>query len=191
MNKKNRVFAFLFPGIIIGLFFLFSACENDVKTVNMLTVSDTLAVEIITDIEMVQSEGGVLSFILTGPLLERYDSDDPYIVFPNGVKIIFYDSLENIRSELSANYGISYEKKKMMEAKNDVVVINHQKNERLNTERLIWDRKKKLITSDVFVKITSKDKTIYGENGMEADEKFESWKLKKVRGDILVKDDNY
>jgi LPS export ABC transporter protein LptC len=191
MNKKNRIFASLFPGIIMGLLFLFSACENDVKTVNMLTISDTLAVEIITDIEVVQSEGGVLSFILTGPLLEKYDSDDPYIVFPNGVKIIFYDSLENIRSELSANYGISYEKKKIMEAKNNVVVINHQKNERLNTECLIWDRTKKLITSDVFVKITTENQTIYGENGMEADERFESWKLKKVRGDILVKDDDY
>ncbi len=191
MNKNNRIFAFLFPGIIMGLLFLFSACENDVKTVNMLTISDTLAVETITDIEVVQSEGGVLSFILTGPLLERYDGDDPYIVFPDGLKIIFYDSLENIRSELSANYGISYEKKKMMEAKNNVVVINFQKNERLNTERLIWDRKKKLIISDVFVKITTENKTIYGENGMEADERFESWKLKKVRGDILVKDDNY
>lgn len=175
----------------MGLLFLFSACENDVKTVNMLNVSDTLAVETITDIEIVQSEGGVLSFILTGPLLEKYDSEDPYIVFPKGVKIIFYDSLENIRSELSANYGISYEKKKIMEAKNDVIVINHQKNERLNTERLIWNRKKKLITSDVFVKITTENNTIYGENGMEADERFDSWKLKKVRGDILVKDDDY
>lgn len=175
----------------MGFLFLFSACENDINTVNMLNVSDTLAMEIITDIEIVQSEGGVLSFILTGPLLEKYDGDDPYIVFPKGVKIIFYDSLENIRSELSANYGISYEKKKIMEAKSDVIVINHQKNERLNTERLIWNRTKKLITSDVFVKITTENNTIYGENGMEADERFESWKLKKVRGDILVKDDDY
>jgi len=56
---------------------------------------------------------------------------------------------------------------------------------------LVWNRTKKLITSDVFVKITTENNTIYGENGMEADERFDSWKLKKVRGDILVKDDTY
>jgi len=93
--------------------------------------------------------------------------------------------------ELTANWGISWEKRKVMEAKNNVVVINHETQEQLDTEHLVWNQNDKLIYSEVFVKITTPDKTIYGENGMEADEEFNSWKLKKVKGDIIVDKDEY
>lgn len=181
--KRTITFLFLIP--------LFYACENDVNTVTKLNVVDSLPVETIKDLKLVQSENGLVTFQLSGKTMKRYDKPSSYIEFPDGVHVIFYDSLKNVRSELTANYGISYEDKKIMEAKNDVEVINYQTNEKLNTEHLIWERKKKFIYSEVFVKITTEDKTIYGQNGMEADEQFESWKLKKVKGDILVDQDEY
>ena len=187
-TRFHSVFRILFPGCLPAfiLVVMLSSCENDVETVNLVSAPDTLPVEIIRDMEVIQSEYGKIQFVLSSPLLERYDGDDPYIEFPEGVKIVFYDSLQIIKSELTANWGISWEKRKVMEAKNNVVVINHETQEQLNTEHLIWNKNDKLIHSDVFVKITTPDKTIYGENGMEADEKFNSWKLKKVRGDIMV-----
>lgn len=177
--------------IIAAVCTLLVSCETDVKTVSKVTSTDSLPVEIIKDLEVVQSEKGINSFKLSGTLMERYEGDDPYIEFPEGVHIVFYDSLGNIRSELTADYGISYEKRKIMEAKRDVEVINYLTEEKLNTEHLIWNQNKRLIYSDVFVKITTDDKVIYGQNGMEADEQFESWKLKKVKGDILIDQDEY
>jgi LPS export ABC transporter protein LptC len=176
--------------IIPGLLLL-GSCENDLRQITMTSTVDTLAVETILDIEVAQSENGKLSLILTGPRMDRFGGDDPYIEFPEGVHVVFYDSLKRVKSELQANYGISYEKRNIMEARGDVVVINHQKNERLNTEHLTWDRNKKIISSEVFVKVTTPDKTIFGENGLVSDEQFESWKLKKVRGDIRVDKEKY
>ncbi len=171
--------------------FLLGSCENDLKQINLTNTADTLAIETIFDIEVAQSENGKLSLILTGPRMDRYEGNDPYIEFPQGVHIVFYDTLKNIKSELRANYGISFEKRNIMEAKGNVVVINHLNNERLDTEHLIWDRNKKIISSEVFVKVTTSDKTIFGENGLTSDEQFESWKLKKVRGDIRVDKNKY
>jgi len=175
---------------IPGMLFL-GSCENDLQQINMTMPADTLAVETIYNIEIEQSENGKLSLILTGPLMESYGGDDPYIEFPEGVHVVFYDTLKRVKSELRANYGISFEKRNIMEARGNVEVINHLKNERLNTEHLIWDRNKKLIQSEVFVKIITPGKTIYGENGMTSDEQFESWKLKKVRGDIRVSKEKF
>ncbi len=174
------------PGVL-----LLGSCENDIQQITMTMPVDTLPVETIRNIEVEQSENGKLSLVLTGPLMENYGGDDPYIEFPEGVHVVFYDTLKRMRSELRANYGISYEKRNIMEARGDVEVINHLKHERLNTEHLIWDRNKKIIQTEVFVRITTADKTIYGENGMTSDEQFESWKLKKVRGDIRVSKERF
>jgi LPS export ABC transporter protein LptC len=183
----------IFSGCLIWIILLFAlpSCENDVQQVNKISTADTIPVEIVKDFEVIESENSKLSFILTSPLLLRYEGKDPFIEFPEGLSIVFYDTSRTVKSELTANWGVSYEKRKIIEAKNDVVVINHEKNERLNTEHLIWDQNKRLIYSEVFVKITTEDKTIYGENGLEADEQFDSWRLKKVKGDILLDQDEY
>jgi len=45
-----------------------------------------------------------------------------------------------VESELRSNYAISYENSDIMEAKENVVVVN-KKGETLNTEHLIWEKK--------------------------------------------------
>lgn len=182
----TRFFLPVFWHLVLPGLILLGSCENDIRQISQTEIKDTLPVETVRNLEVVQTEQGMLSFILTSPLMVRYEGSDPVVEFPEGVHIVFYDTLKRIRSELSAMYGISYEKRYVMEARRDVEVINHLKNEKLNTEHLIWDRNKKIIYSEVFVMITTEDKTIYGENGLEADERFDSWKLKKVRGDIRV-----
>jgi LPS export ABC transporter protein LptC len=141
------------------------------------------------DIRVTESKNGLIQYSLTSPKLDHYLGKEPYLEFPQGFHIVFFDSSGAINSEITANYGINYEKKEIMEAHSDVVVINREKDEKLNTEQLTWDQKKHLIYTDKFVKITTKDKVIYGENGLESDEKFENWTLRKVRGDIMLDKD--
>jgi len=71
-----------------------------------------------------------------------------------------------------------------MEAKNNVIVTNI-KGEILNTEHLIWDQNKKIIYSDVFVKITTPTQILFGK-GLESDERFENWKIKNPTGNIFI-----
>ena len=91
----------------------------------------------------------------------------------------------NVTSSISANWAISHEKEKIVEAKSNVIVIN-AKGEKLNTEHLIWDEKKETISSDVFVKITTKTEVLMGE-GLEADQTFTKYIIKKPKGAFSLK----
>ncbi len=121
--------------------------------------------------------------------MNAFEGDDPYMEFPKGFTIEFYDTLFNITSTITGEYGIHYSEKRFMEARNNVVVTNYETGERLNTEELIWDQKKELIYSYKFVKITSEDGVIFGDT-LEAKQDFSWRRIKNTSGEIGVKDDD-
>jgi len=185
-SKHKKI---ILKGIIIYIFIIMLfACENDIKTLNSYTQVDSLPLELAYDIEVIYSDSGKIQACLESPLMKRYEEDGSYLEFPDGFKIIFYDSLKKKKSQITAKYGISYEKKKIMEAKNNVVVINTVKNERLETEHLVWDHRKKIIYSDVFVKITTPDEVIYGD-GLYSDQNFDSYTIKNPTGEFSINPD--
>jgi len=91
----------------------------------------------------------------------------------------------NVESELKAQYAVHYEDKRIWEARKDVEVIN-LKGERLNTEKLIWDERKELLSSDEQVKITTAEEIIYGK-GFEANQDFSKYRIFNVKGRITLK----
>ncbi len=172
---------------LVMLMLFFSACENDMEKVKLISTKDTLPNTSAKNVELFYSEFANVRIHLTAPLINEYELENPYREMPKGIKVLFFDSVGNQISSLRAEYAISYQNEQRMEAKNDVVVIN-EKNEQLNTEHLIWDQKKKKIFSEKFVKITTPDKIIHGD-GFESDETFDKWSLKKIRGTIEVEVD--
>jgi LPS export ABC transporter protein LptC len=76
-----------------------------------------------------------------------------------------------------------------MEAWGNVVVRNEKKNEQINTEHLIWDENRHRIWSDVKVKITRPDQTLYG-TSMESNEAFTDYSIQGVTGEMAVKKDS-
>lgn len=185
---RERWFNLLSVAVIFMATTLFS-CTNDMEEIKRLAVvDDTIPSMYARDVSIIQSENGHLKYILSAPLLQRYESKTgPTIVFEEGFKVVFYDSLnpEVVRTEITAKYGINKESEKIMEAKSDVIVINHLKKEQLNTEHLVWNQVTKKVFSDVFVKITTPDKILYGE-GMESDETFNRWSIRKPRGEMYI-----
>lgn len=163
---------------------LFS-CENDIRKVNLVTAADSLPASTVKDIDLIRSVSGKVVLELTAPLLKTYEGEDPYSEFPKGMKIIFYDSLMNITSQLTAEYGVSYDKRKIMVARTNVVVVNNKRHEQVNTEMLTWDQNTRKIFSDKFVKITTPEKIILGE-GFDSDETMDNYTIKKLKGTILV-----
>ncbi len=160
------------------------------KTINTISAIDTMPVESARDIEIIYSEEGTPRALLTSPLYNKYEGEKSYLEFPDGIKIIFYDSINNEKSQLTANYAISDEKSQIMEAKDNVVVINYEKDETINTEHLIWDQQKKIIYSNVFVKISTKDEVIYGQKGFESDQNMDKWVIKKTSAEFKIDNDD-
>lgn len=169
--------------ILIGLAMFFS-CKPDLEAIQTVTQQVNTPLESAFDVRILYSTHGRVQTIMEAPQMDRYHTAEPYLELPKGFVLIFFDSLMNETSRISANYAIQYEQKNLVEARNNVEVINEQ-NQKLNTEQLFWDRNRKLIYSDKFVKITTEDEILLGD-GFESDERFEKWMIKKTRGTFNI-----
>ncbi|CAN5193960.1 hypothetical protein BH09BAC5_BH09BAC5_06440 [soil metagenome] len=162
------------------------SCVNDPVKVNSFTKNITLPLLTESNVDLLYSDSARLKVHLTAPVLEEFGGVSPYEEMPKGVKVEFYNDSQQITSSLTANYAINKKKEQIMEAKNDVVVVN-TKGEKLNTEHLIWDGAKRRIRTDAFVKITTKEQVIWG-TGLDSDERFEEYEIKNITGTFLLKD---
>ncbi|MFW5687564.1 MAG: LPS export ABC transporter periplasmic protein LptC [Bacteroidota bacterium] len=170
---------------LLGVAMLFS-CKPDLKTIETITAKQgNLPVETASDMKIVYSTHGQIQMTMQAPFMQRFQGENPYMELPDGFVMVFFDSLMNETSRISAKYAIQYEEDQLIDARNDVVVENIENNEKLNTEQLIWDQKNERIYTEKFVKITTSDEVLYGD-GFESDERFTSWEIKNPRGTFYV-----
>lgn len=164
------------------------SCENSISTVKEVTRADTLENLSAKNIVYIRSDSGKVKVRLTAPLMKRFEGKTIYTEFPNGFEAFFYDSLDRPSSRIRANYGISYESTKLMVARNDVEVENFKTLEKLNTESLYWNQRKKIIFTRAFVKITSPERVIFGDS-LTASEGFDRYTIHKMRATIELEDE--
>jgi LPS export ABC transporter protein LptC len=142
--------------LLMGSAILLFSCKEEEQVVEESL--DTIKTESGENITMVMSENGRRSYLFTAPLLEGYTlGRDPYREFRKGISITTYqnDSLTIENTNLVANYAIYYEKRKLWEARGDVVVIKDGGNRRLETQQLFWNSVTKRIYSNVDTKLIS------------------------------------
>lgn len=180
-------FRIIFSIAVLILASILFSCENDMPTVLKLSSKDSIPDIAITSVNVKQTEMGKLTFELIAPKMISYQKDEAFTELPNGFRMIFYDSIMQPKSEITANYGISWDSKKTMEARGNVIVRNFQKQEQLNTESLVYDQIAKKISTKDFVKITTPDRIIIG-TGMESDELFDNWVIREVTSTIYVEE---
>jgi LPS export ABC transporter protein LptC len=172
---------------VVATTMLFS-CENSLTVVQELTREDTIADVTARDISYIRSDSGLVQMTLTASRMNRYAIEDPAVEFPDGFTAFFYDSTQMITSQIKANYGISYEKTRLIIARDSVEVENFETLEKLNTETLYWDQQKKIIYTSAPVKITSPDKIVFGDS-LIATEGFDRRTIHNVRATIEVEED--
>ena len=189
-NKLSEALKFriLFSMVVLLATPVFFSCENDMMAVIRLSTKDSIPDVTINNVHVMQSEMGRPTHELTATKMISFQTNDSYTEFPNGMKIVFFDSLMQPKTELTANYGISWDNRHTMQARGNVIIRNFEKNYQLNTESLFYDQNKKKVSSEEFVKITQPDKIIFGK-GMESDELFDNWTIHDVSGTIYVQDD--
>lgn len=156
------------------------------KTVNKIASLKEVGVETATNVETFYSNAGIVKAKLNAPLLKRFNNSAPYTELAKGLSLVFYDEHMQENGRMTARYGINYEQEQKMIVRNNVVVVN-VKGEILNTEELTWNQATRKIFTDKFVKITTADEVLYGD-GMEADEDFTHYKIRKIKGTIKVKE---
>ncbi len=170
--------------------FLFGACTNNPDDIKKVASEEELKpLNTQRDVVYEYSDSAQTRLILKAPVVADYShaEEAPFYEFAEGIDVTFFDKFGKEESHLRANYARQLLAEDKWIARGNVVV-NNNKGEQLNTEHLVWDVKKELISSDVFVKITTGDEVIMGE-GFEADQNFTSYKLKgKVKGELKLEE---
>ena len=170
------------------LFFSLFSCENNLEVVKSLGSPDTIPDMNGTNTEIIYSDSARVKVRIVAPRLEAFRKvKEPYLKFPKGLHVYFYNDSLKVNAEVSSKYAIYKENKKLWEADNDVIVLNN-KGEKLNTEQLFWDENKQIIYSDKYCKITRPDSLQQvGEKGMKAKQDFSSWQLLGASGMVPIK----
>jgi len=169
--------------ILLGLAMFFS-CQNDLEAIREFEQNEKAPLEAGTNVRIVYSSNAQVRMILTAPEMNRFNIPENYLEMPQGVSVVFYDSLMNVTATLRADFAINFLDREIFEARTNVVVVN-EKNETLNTEQLFWDQTRGIIYTEKFVQVTSQDEVLHGE-GFEADERFTRWTIGKPRGTFRV-----
>ena len=172
---------------LVGSAVLLCACEDTPPPVDP-AAEETMMTEYCEDLTIVESENGQRSYRFTAPLVEGYSqAREPYREFRKGVRMVTYqdDSLSSVDVVLTANYAIYYEKRKLWEAKGNVVVEKFD-GKKLYTQQLFWNATTKKVYSNVDTRIVQGDRVDAIGAGFETDEEFKDWRFRYSRGQTEV-----
>jgi LPS export ABC transporter protein LptC len=124
---------------------------------------------------------------LTAPYMLRFQrADSPYAEFPRTLHVDFYNDTMRIESQLDAHYGKYLQNQEKVFLRDSVVVKNILKGDTVRCKTLWWDQHSERFTTDDSVRIYTPDKILYG-TGMEADQNFRWYTIKKMTGIVLTK----
>lgn len=165
---------------------MLSACAEQEEARHETPV-EQLMTEYSENRTIIATENGIKQYQFFAPLLEGYTAgDEPYREFRRGIRMITFmkDSSDRVDVTLTANYAIYYEKRKLWEAKGNVVVKKSD-GKTLYTEQLFWNDLTNKIYSNVDSKIVEPDGETYV-SGFESDEEFRYWSAREMDGRMEV-----
>ncbi len=175
---KQKIMA----AFITGCFFVCS-CENDMREVQALG-KKTIGVEEAKNIESYLSQGGKVKAKLLAPVMLRYQTDTPRVVFPKNLFVNFYNDSLKVESKLSAKYGTYLENENRIFLRDSIVVFNVT-GDTLFCNDLYWDQRKEIFYTDKNVIIRKPGgQNMYGK-GLIANQDFRSYTVKDVYNSII------
>ncbi len=130
------------------------------------------------NIHILHSDSAVLRSEITAPKQLEFANGD--LEFPEGIDIQFFNLQGQLETTMRADKGYFLRDQNLYKGEGNVQVKNLPKDQRLQTEELFWNQAQRKIYTEKFVTIQERQ-TLFNGTGMEADDGFSSYKLKKVR----------
>ncbi len=139
------------------------------------------------DVDMFQSDSGVLQMKIKAPVVENYEIDENKTKvdiqkFPKGINVTFFNAKGQITVIAVAKEAIHYPSQKRMEMYKDVVVRDYRKGDTLYTDELIWDQNKSVIYSNKPVRQVMRDGSLLRGDGFDSDDNMNEIRLRRPRG---------
>lgn len=148
------------------------SCSNKLKADFDEDLSDAPK-QIVIDMKAVQTENGRMQMRMNAKRMEIYEYGENHSseIFPEGFKVVAYNEEGQLETMIVSDIAI-HEKKDDAEkwsAYGNVVINNFIKGEKIETDTLYWDREKKRIYTDCYVRLSSPQGLMQG-YGLESDE---------------------
>jgi len=184
-NSAKIIKLLVIPGV-----FCIAACENDIEKINSLTNTNNLPEISGKKVEILYSDSGKIKMQLNADEIQQFGkAERPYIEFPKGIHVVFFNDSQQIESEIFADYAKYFQEEKLWEAHGNVIAQNLSEGEKLNTEELFWDETLGRIFSNSFSRIENNEGVFYGQMGFETNQKFAPLRLKGSSGSVKIKDE--
>ncbi len=183
--KINMFKFFIFAAILAGFLGFALGCKNDSSNLNAIDEAMQPGIEVVKGVDMIYSEGGSTKARLQAPKLLRHKTENPYLEFPEGLKVTFYDDSLKSTGQLTAKYGTRNINDRKTMVRDSVVWKSLSEKNKLESEDLHWDENKRKLYSDKVVRVTTETEYITGK-GFEANQDFSSYSIKQVTGTIAV-----
>lgn len=180
MNKSNLYIILFSAGLL-------SACKSDPNEAKKFADPENVYIEISEDIRMLHKEQGYTDAIITAPLMHRYSKNENKTTFPKGLQIELYEN-DMMTAVIQAGYGEKDEISKLVKASEGVTIINY-KQEKMESEDLIWNENLAQITIEGKVKVTTPTDIIQG-YGLVSDDRFSNYRMSKITGILKVEGNN-
>lgn len=168
------------PFFILILYF--TAC-NSQPEVDLTKKKSDFPDRTLINAHIYYKDSGRIVLDLRSPLIEEYSMiDTPYMKFPKGLELDFYNKESDTPGYLRANWATASEMRGWYEGRGDVLVIN-EKGDTLKTQKLFWNKKtKKIFTQDTVYMISKTGDSLQANNGLEATDDLKEYTLFNNQG---------
>jgi len=174
-NNLKYTFSLIFSLIVLA------SCENSESNIRNFINTENLAVEQLTNSEIIYTENGNLKVKVMSQKMERFSDKEEIIELSGDVQFDFYklDST-NTRSVLTCEKATINNTTNIMIANNNVV-LKDSDNKELKSEQLIWDKNKNLVYTEAEITIQTEDEIINGV-GFKSTPDFTEYEIKNAKG---------
>lgn len=188
-NKNHISIRKRFIPFII-LTFYFAAC-NTVPEVDLTKRKTNFPDRTLINAHIYYKDSGRIVLDLRSPLIEEYSMiDTPYMKFPKGLELDFYNKKSDTPGYLRANWATASELRGWYEGRGDVLVIN-EKGDTLKTQKLFWNKKtRKIFTQDTVFLISKMGDSLQANNGLEATDDLKEYTLFNNQGTKYYEEKN-
>ena len=164
----------------VAVICLFVSCSEPKEVVEVQERSSMARLSA-TDVVTLVSDSGVTRYRVNAKVWKVFDkAEDPYWDFPEGIHFDRFDPNMNVDAEIESKIAIYYTDRKLWDLRDSVHAMNLE-GEHFECDQLFWDESLEKVYSNGKIKITQKDKIIYGQ-GFESNQTFTKYVIKKPEG---------
>lgn len=138
---------------------------------------ETTPVQVVHDMQILQTDTGEATMRMSAPLMQRFEFfkdsiQQSYELYTDGFFVDAYTENGQLETTITSDMAkhVTTPDRESWSAFGHVVVINHIKGERMETDTIYWNRAEKSIYTDCYVRLTSDSGLMQG-YGMTSDER--------------------